>query len=263
MLAFIDESGHPHPNDPTTRPVVVAVCIPENEARHIGGRLHGLKRDVLNNERMEMKGVNLLNRGTFRRKPGHVAFVEEFFSALLNLPIVVFGIIMERPSALSPPLSSSDELLLPRQFRFLVQRIELLAEQQDQMATILFDGTGGLYGGLSRKFDSFLYRSDEGRACTHITDAPFFVDSETSAGIQIADMVASVVRQYEEAELFRRVPVGDQYLLAIRRYYRIVEQKTMDLKSHDGFERPGLYRLSPEQGHMIGGRRLAEEPQLP
>lgn len=150
-----------------------------------------MKRDVLNRERMEMKGVYLLNRGTFRRMPKHVAFVEEFFSALLNLPIVIFGIIMERPSAL-PPV---DEMHLPRQFRFLVERIELLAEQQDEMATILFDGTGGLYGGLSRKFDSFLYRSDAGQACTHITDAPFFVDSETSAGIQIADMVASVVRQ--------------------------------------------------------------------
>jgi hypothetical protein len=125
VLAFIDESGHPHPSDSTTRPVVVAVCIPENNARRIGGRLHGLKRDVLNRERMEMKGVNLLNRGTFRRVPKHVAFVEEFFSALLNLPIVIFGIIMERPSAL-PPV---DEMHLPRQFRFLVERIELLAEQ--------------------------------------------------------------------------------------------------------------------------------------
>lgn len=60
--------------------------------------------------------------------------------------------------------------------------------------------------------------------------------------------------------MFRRVPVGDQYLLAIRRYYRIIEQKALELKSHDGFDRPGLYRLSPEQGHLTGGRRLAEEP---
>jgi hypothetical protein len=214
----------------------------------IGGRLHGMKRDVLNRERIEMKGVTLLNRHTFRRKPQHVAFVEEFFSSLLNLPVVIFGIITDRPLAVAP----LDNLYLPRQFQFLVQRIELLAEQREEMATILFDGTGGLYGGLSRRFNSFLYRADEGRACTHITDAPFFVDSETSAGIQIADMAASVIRQYEENELFRRVPVGDQYLLAIRRYYRIIQQRTTDLTSHDGFERPGLYRVSPEQGHLPG-----------
>ena len=247
MLAFIDESGHPHPNDSTTRPVLVAVCISDKDSRLIGGRLHSLKRDVLNRERMEMKGVKLLNRHTFRRKPQHLAFVEEFFSALLNLPIVIFGIIMERPSA----VPATGDVHLERQQRFLVQRIELLAEQRGELATVLFDGTAQLYGGLSVRFNSFLYRSDEGRALTHITDAPFFVDSETSSGIQIADMAASVLRQYEEAELFRRVPTGDQYLLAIRRYYRIIEQKTVDLESHDGFQRPGLYRLSPEQGHFL------------
>ena len=77
-----------------------------------------------------------------------------------------------------------------------------------------------------------------------ITDAPSFVDSQTSAGIQIADMVASVIRQYQEAELFRTSPPsGDRYLYAIRRWYGIIEQSTRDLVSHDGFDRPGLYRL--------------------
>ena len=100
----------------------------------------------------------------------------------------------------------------------MIQRIELLAEEQDKMATIMFDGSAGLYGGLGWQFNGFLYRSEEGRACTHITDAPSFVDSQTSAGIQIADMMASVIRQYEEAWLYRQAPsVGDTYLLTIRR----------------------------------------------
>ena len=69
MLACIDESGHPHPNDPSNRPVVVAVCIQEGDMRRVAGRLHAIKRDVLGKERMEMKGVRLLNRSTFRRSP--------------------------------------------------------------------------------------------------------------------------------------------------------------------------------------------------
>ena len=188
----------------------------------MGGRIHGLKRDVLGKERKEMKGRNLINRATFRRKPDYVAFVEEFFSALLNLPVVIFAVIMERPS-IPPP--TTDSLILPNQFRYLMQRVELLAELRNEMATVLFDGTAGQLGGLSFKFDSFLYRSEEGRACTHITDAPFFSDSKASSGIQIADMVASVIRQFEEAELYRGTPAGDLFLLAIRRYYRIIEQK--------------------------------------
>lgn len=247
MLVYIDESGHPHPNDSTNRPVLVGVCISEVDARRVGGRLHGLKRDVLNRERMEMKGVNLLNRRTFRRKPEYVSFVEEFFSALLNLPLTIFAMIMERPTL----NAVSENVYLPNYFRYLVQRIQLLAEDRNEMATLLFDGNGGLFGGLSGKFNSFLYRSEEGRACRNITDAPFFGDSRTSAGIQIADMAASVIRQYEEAQLYSRVPVGDQYLLAIRRYHRIIEQKTVDQINEEGFHRPGLYRVPLEQGQLL------------
>ena len=242
MLAFIDESGHPHPNDPNIRPVVVAACFSERDSRRISGRIHAIKRDLLNNERMELKGVNLLNRRTYRVKPDYVGFLEEFFSTLMNLPITLFSVIMEGPFN----SAERQDDFLPNRFRYLVQRIELLAEFNDEMATIMFDGHPNLYGGLGWKFNGFLYRSDEGRACTHITDAPAFVDSETSAGIQIADMVASVIRQYEAAELFRNPPTaGDPYLFAIRRWYRIIEQMTRnDLVSHEGFERPGFFRMA-------------------
>ena len=188
---------------------------------------------------MEVKGVRLLNRRTFRRRPENVAFVEEFFSVLLNLPITVFAMVMEKPEVAPDP----EDMMLPDQFRFLIQRVQLLAEEQEEMATLLFDGDAGQFGGLTNKFSAFLYRSEEGRASTKITDTPFFGDSKTSAGIQIADMVASAIRQYEEAELYRRPPMNDPFLLAIRRYYRIIEQKTIDQTSHDGYQRPGLYRL--------------------
>ena len=115
VLVYMDESGHPHPNDPSSRPVVVAACIQERDARRVAGRLHGIKRDVLGRERMEMKGSSLINRPTFRRRPDMVAFVEEFFSALLNLPITVFAVIMERPAVAPDP----KEMKLPDQFRFL------------------------------------------------------------------------------------------------------------------------------------------------
>lgn len=240
MLVFIDESGHPHKNDPTKRPVVVAICLSDRDARTISGRIHALKRDNLGRERMELKAVNLINRRTFRRKPDYVQFLDEFFSALLNLNITIFAIIMEQPFESTTIVDG----LLPNRFRYLIQRVELLAEERDEMATLMFDGSANLYGGLGWQFNSFLYRSDEGRACVHITDAPSFVDSQTSAGIQIADLTASVIRQYEEAELFRSPPSGDQYLFAIRRWYRIIEQKVRDdLLSHDGYNRPGFFRL--------------------
>ena len=242
MLVFIDESGHPHPNDPTSRPVVTAVCISDRDARAISGRVHSLKRDNLGNERMELKAKNLINRRTFRRKPDYQQFLEEFFSAILNLPVTIFAAIMERPFLI--PSGASN--ILPNRFRYLVQRVELLAEERNEMATLMFDGQPNLYGGVGWQFNSFLYRSEEGRACGHITDAPSFVDSRSSAGIQIADLTASVVRLFQEAELFRTgPPATDQFLFAIRRWYRIIEQKTRnDLTSHDGYARAGLHLMS-------------------
>ena len=242
MLAFIDESGHPHPNDPCQRPVVVSVCLNEVDGRSIAARIHGLKRDLLGQERVELKARNLINRRTFRRKPHFISFLEEFFNTLNNFPVTIFAMIMQAPFE----HTQSDEEYLPNRFRFLVQRIELLAEERNSMATILFDGSAGLFGGLGWQFNGYLFRSEEGRACRHITDVPSFVDSKTSAGIQIADMVASVIRQYEEAELYKQSPQkGDTYLYTIRRWYEIIEQKTRDdLTTTDGYSRPGFYRLA-------------------
>lgn len=249
MLVYLDESGHPHPHDPVTRPVVVAICVQDDDARTVAGRIHALKRDVLGKERMEMKGARLITRPTFRRRPVEVAFVEEFFDTLLNLPVTIFAIIMERPT-LTPNKSDN---LLPNQYRFITQRVQLLAEAKDEMAAMLIDGSPSQVGGLSFKFESFLFRSEEGRACSNISEAPFFGDSRASAGVQIADMVASVVRLYEENQLFRSTPGTDPFLLAIRRYYRAIEQKTVDQTSHDGHPRPGLYRM-PSTESALGSK---------
>ena len=68
MLVFIDESGHPHPNDPTTRPVLAAVCFPES-ASGISRQLFAIKRTLLGNERAGEELDEMLNRRTFNRRP--------------------------------------------------------------------------------------------------------------------------------------------------------------------------------------------------
>jgi hypothetical protein len=113
---------------------------------------------------MELKAVNLLNRRTFRRKPDYVHFLDEFFSAVLNLPLTIFAVVMEGPFP-TQPTSSARNSLLPNRFRYLVQRVELLSADVNEMATLMFDGAANLYGGLGWQFNSFLYRAEEGRAC--------------------------------------------------------------------------------------------------
>ena len=238
MLAFIDESGHPQPNDPSSRPVVVAICYDENVSRTISGQIHAMKRDALRREQVELKGQSMLSGRKFRRRAQSRSFAEDFFATLRNLPITVFATIMEGPFG----GTAGGEDRLENRFRFLLQRIELLAEQRNAFANVLFDGDSGQLKGLSERFSRYLFRFEEGRASIHIADTPAFVDSASSAGIQIADMCAYVIRVYQENRLFSEMPpVDDEYLHAIRRWYRIIEERTENLTTIDGELRRGFY----------------------
>ena len=46
VLAFIDESGHPHPKDSCTRPVILAVCAAEDQMMFITWRIFVLNRQL-------------------------------------------------------------------------------------------------------------------------------------------------------------------------------------------------------------------------
>lgn len=241
MLAFIDESGHPHPHDQSTRPVVVAVCFEEQDSRRISRRIYAMKRDILGKENAELKGRSLLNRTTQRRQLQSGSFAEEFFDALRNFPVTIFAVVMEAP--FYPPQDEPHHL--ENRFRFLLQRIELLAEERGSFVNVFFDGQPNLYGGLSGRFASYLFRSQEGQSSDFIADTPSFVDSASSVGIQIADLCAYTIRTYQEHRLFAAPPPpGDTYLYAVRRWYGAIQNRTRDLVSPEGEPRPGMYLMS-------------------
>ena len=150
---------------------------------------------------------------------------------------------MERPTQDLP----SDPVWLPNQFRYLLQRVHAEAQRNGEMATILFDGNGLALGGLARRFESFLFRSNEGRSLTGIADAPYFVDSKITAGIQIADLVTSVVRQFEENELFRGCGTPIRTCRPSVGTTGSLKGLTEDLETEEG-ALYGFYRM-PERAH--------------
>ncbi len=99
MLIFIDESGHPHPNDRTTRPVLAAVCFPESESRNISRQLFSIKRSLLGDERAgkELKANEILNSRTFNRRSELRELVAEIFDQIQNLDVTIFAVVMEKP----------------------------------------------------------------------------------------------------------------------------------------------------------------------
>ena len=243
MLAFIDESGHPNPKDQNNRPAVVAVCFDERDARMISRRVYAIKQATLGVERAqnELKGRELLNRPNHRRRPEARALADEFFAEFRNLPVTTFATVMEGPFE----QRNQDDDRLENRFRFLLQRIELLASEQDSMANVMFDGHSGQLSGLSERFSGYLFRSNEGIAHQHIADTPSFVDSSSSTGIQIADMCAYVVRVYQQSESHRIIPgQGDEYLFAIRRWYQTIQNSTKDFTTPDGELRRGIYFMA-------------------
>ena len=248
MLVFIDESGHPHPNDSSTRPVLAAVCFPESESRSISRRLFAIKRTLLGDESTgkELKAHHLLNRHTFRRKLELRELLEEVFAQIQNLDITIFAVVMEKPDTEIP----RDTVYLPRQYRFILQRVNALLDGKDSMAFVLVDGDGSQYGGLSAKIGKYLNTSPEGQSMTKVVDTPYFVDSRYTTGIQLADLVAGVIRQYQEAKLFRNSQTSDPYLRAIARYYRIIESKTRDLNTSEKHRLHGIYFMAERLHHF-------------
>ena len=259
MLVFIDESGHPHPNDPTTRPILAAVCFRESESRSISRWLFGLKRSLLGAERAgkELKATEILNTRTFNRKPDLRELAAEIFDQIQNLDVTIFAVVMEKPVEVIP----RDTPYLPRQYRFILQRVNALLEGEQSMAFVLVDGDGSQYGGLSAKIDSYLSRSYEGRAMTNVVDTPYFVDSRYTMGIQLADLVAGVVRQYHEAELSRHSHTSDPYLRSIARYYRAIESKTMNLSTTEGYSLPGIYFMAERLHHFAPEEEAVSEEE--
>ena len=241
MLAFIDESGLPHPNDGSDYPVVLAVCFDEQHSRAISRRIYAMKRGVLQAERAELKGQRLLKEKAYRGSPVKRVFAEHFFSSLRDMPVTVFAAIMQSPFV-GPQRMEQD--LLGYRFRVLLERIDLLAAERSSYASLMFDGRGTRFGQLSSLFSNYLFRSNEGQARTRIADSPAFVDSAYSTGIQIADMCAYALRVYYEKELAANSPrANDEYSHAVIRWYRVIQRLTRDFAAGGGERRPGLYRL--------------------
>ena len=257
MLVFIDESGHPHPNDAATRPVLVSVCVDMVDMKTINTDLFKIKQRILRKEQFEFeaKGSDLITPGHFKNSPMQREFVESFFDCVSGWNIRIFADIMYRPLNVPP----ADVAFLPVQFRSQLIKINRHLEltSPDEIAVVLLDGDGRQYNNIAARYSNWVYRSRMGQSLSRIADTPYLVDSKITPGIQIADMAAYVIRTYQENKLFTGVPTGSHYYSAIARYYRILKGKSVDLESPNGTKWRG-FNIMPEHWHY---GHLGEESQ--
>lgn len=234
MLVFIDES---YDKDDTGRVhhALAGFGIPEAEYRKLVTVVHQIKERYFESaegmtseqraelrtrriacsgepRRAELKASKLLTlkAAQFHQETGKaqsILLVEELLDEVFHLDGVVFGVLSE-PSHVDEIQKPGQ--LLPLQLRALMERVELwmVESYPDEHASLVFDAIDNR---TSRELNTctsdFLYRHQEGRRMRHIVPTPFWVDSDSTPGSQVADIIAHVLMNSMLPEA-RRKPLG-------------------------------------------------------
>ena len=207
MLVFVDESGHPHPNDSTKNPVLLCVCIHESDVKSITNQIYKIKETYFNRQD-ELKSTSLIREQTItKNRTKNKAFVDDFVSTVCSFNITVFSIIMALPDE---PLETDGDYL-PKQYHHLLKKVEFFCENHHyNKAIFVFDETNERDDQkIVEAFTGFLFKSRLGKTFDRILEIPLFVSSSLTPTIQIADIFAGVVRHYYERGLNKRPPQND------------------------------------------------------
>lgn len=244
LLAFVDESGLPHPNDDTLCPVLAAICLSEKDMHTVIQHMYRIKRDIYKQTEIEVKATNMLRPKvlTFaeRNKTCVERIVQEIIGSIPSLR--VFSVVMTHPDGVPDWVGKSTRL--PNSYRFLVQRLNGYAKLKNVRCLTAFDSQDdGNDQVLVGRIKHNLFGSVEGRLLTSMVETAFFVSSKVEEGIQIADLVAGIIRQHHE----QRSIEPREYLDWVDELYRTVASRTMMVPGpFPGQMLQGIYKMPPK-----------------
>lgn len=241
MIAYIDESGFPHPNDETINPVLAAVCVPKEEIRSVSQRMYNIKMDVFGRHDVELKAVNVLKPKSITRNTNNKSFTDRVVNEVLNktLNLRVFAIVMDKPKV---PLEVESGTF-PNHYRFLLQRINGYSFMRGKKCVVSFDSQDeGNDMIISHKMKNYLFRSGEGNKCTSIVESAFFVSSRVEEGIQLADLCAGIIRKYYETVM--NSDALDPFSTWIDELYSKIQIRSCAVPSPNGDQQlHGIYKI--------------------
>ena len=243
LLVFVDESGRPHPNDSTENPVLCGICIKEADIKHFSQSIYRLKMQVFGKD-TEIKSTSIIRRRIFdKNMTNNRLYAEEFVKIACSFDIKVFAIIMNKPS-LPVVLNES---ILPKQYKLLISRVERFCENDGhEKAILIFDEDPGNDLIVAKCITNFLFKSKTGKKFDRILEMPFFVSSEVTPAIQIADIFAGIIRHYYENGLNANAEdkTTDRFKAWIYELFTQIASKTENLKhSETGFIEYGFYHM--------------------
>lgn len=204
MLTFIDESGYPRPTDSTNNPILLGVCIHENDIKQITNQIYKLK-DSIYGKQDEIKSIKLIREATItKNRTKNKTYVEGMVDIISSYDTAVFAVIMNRPEQ---PIIVPEHHL-PKQYYLLLKKIEFYCKRHHySQAIMIFDE---VHEDADRKIadaiTGFLFKTKLGRSFHHILEMPLFVSSAITPAIQSADIFAGIVRHYYENKLDLKEP---------------------------------------------------------
>jgi hypothetical protein len=166
------------------------------EERHTAKATHIVTSDPP--ELAEIKGTVLLARkytqlhSLYGNVPG-LLMVAELFDALAEAEATIF-VTLSKPITITELQDGAT--CLPLYLHRLLERANLWMREQhpDGAAIVVLDTVSyRVDHHLSKHMADFLFRSVQGKLMRHIVPNPFWVDSRTTAGTQIADLIAHVL----------------------------------------------------------------------
>lgn len=204
MLTFIDESGYPRPTDSTKNPVLLGVCIHENDVKPITNQIYKLKYNIYGKQD-EIKSTKLIREATItKNRTNNKAYVEGMLDIITSYNAAIFAVIMERPDE---PIIVP-EFHLPKQYYLLLKKVEFYCEHHHygKAMMILDEVHEDADRKIAEAITGFLFKTDFGRSFRHILEMPLFVSSAVTPAVQFADIFAGIVRHYYENELDQKEP---------------------------------------------------------
>lgn len=204
MYVFCDEAWKEN-RDGKKVGVLAAIAIPRANYNAIDDRVFLLAEKywgLENARKREIKGKNLLCAYEYSREAKgttsmKLAFAHELCEEIRAKQFKVFGCVVYSEAEVD--LLCEDPESLDRSYFYLIERIHdyLVECGPETVGTLIFDDRGLKQNDrVAKAYRNFLSRSKLGRSFSALSRSPAFAYSANSVGVQLADLVCTVLSRF-------------------------------------------------------------------
>lgn len=247
MMAFIDVSGDAYGKAGASPWIALNVIgIRKRSIYDITAAFYKLKKEILQNEYIEIKSTDLINKSTLAHPELNKAqFLDRLIYECMDHCDCLHASIAFKNTGEN---QKSDENHLPKHYVDALWRIEAMARHwyADDAVVVIDNNARHTDRKLAFAFNNYLYKTRSGSSLMHILPVPIFADSETTAGIQLADIAAGIVRQYHHKDIAHiNFDERDLFFSQLQKYYDVLKKRSIG-KTIDKYFVSGFFEQEKE-----------------